>query len=444
MKFLIVPLFGLLFFSNPVSATEFSLSPFDDASAFQVAVIEKLGVSVDGLALKPKKDIPGSVKAGECIQQFCGKGFSFDKVACKCVKDNICETDPCTSPVYPLCQPSEDGYSRVCLCSGDSCGAGKTCVGGQCVNCTKGTECNCPAGKVSDGNGGCYTPKNTCNPNPCPATAPTCSAISETAYSCSCTSTSCGEGKSCNGTSCDNCAEGEDCGCSYYGKVADGAGGCKCSGNKIDDGAGGCKCPAEYESDGQGGCILKEYGRQCVGNDGCEGDYITAAKTFTSQIGTITMGTKGGIWCRNQASEGTSLNFNGSYWVGPDAHLGGGVRISGNAVVYQGARAYRATQIYDNAQIFGHAILGDDSPDDCGHGTWSSSDGSPKVYGNAKVHGKALVYDNSEVYGDAEIYGNAKVHGNGTKVYGNAKICGDTDFTGTLSTCDKRYCSDCP
>ena len=81
----------------------------------------------------------------------------------------------------------------------------------------------------------------------------------------------------------------------------------------------------------------------------------------------------------------------------------------------------------------------------CGHGGGGSfTEESPTIRGNAKVHGNAAVYDTVEVYGDAEIYGNAKVHGNGTKVYGNAKICGDTVFTGTLSTCEKKYCSDCP
>ena len=102
----------------------------------------------------------------------------------------------------------------------------------------------------------------------------------------------------------------------------------------------------------------------------------------------------------------TSFSFNESYRVGSDAHLGGSVKISGNAVVYQGAYAVNAVQVSENAQVFGNVNVGTSNPDACAHDSWGSQ-GSPKVHGNAK-------------------------------------ICGNTDFTGTLSTCDKRYCSECP
>ena len=397
------------------------------------------------MALRPKKDL--SDKDAEGLEEFCDKtkGFYYDPATKSCQIIDVCSPNNPCSGMTPICDPVGDGLNYKCLCDSTSCKGGRTCVGGTCYNCEKGEKCNCSGDNVSDGNGGCYIPNDSCNPNPCPSEMPTCSALNETQYSCSCTPDSCPDGKKCNDDmACQNCSAGDDCGCSYYGKEADGNGGCRCPGVKIDDGKGGCKCPAEYESDGAGGCKPVEYGAQCVGRDGCEGDNITAAKTFTSQIGTISAGQQGGIWCRNGKSEGTSLDFNGTYWVGPDAHLGGGVRISGNAVVYQGARAYRATQIYENAQLFGHANVGTENADACGHDKWESSDGSPKIHGNAKIYGKALVYDSVDIYGDAEIYGNAKVHGNGTKVYGNAKICDNTDFTGTLSTCDKRYCSECP
>ncbi len=145
----------------------------------------------------------------------------------------------------------------TCSCNETSCGAGKTCVGGTCYNCEKGEKCDCSGNQVSDGNGGCYTPNDSCNPNPCPSETPSCSALDETQYSCSCTSDSCPDGKECSDMACQNCSAGDDCGCSDYGKEADGNGGCRCPGMKIDDGKGGCRCPDDYESDGTwGGCKL--------------------------------------------------------------------------------------------------------------------------------------------------------------------------------------------
>ncbi len=145
----------------------------------------------------------------------------------------------------------------TCSCNETSCGAGKTCVGGTCYNCEKGEKCNCSGNQVSDGNGGCYTPNDSCNPNPCPSETPSCSALDETQYSCSCTSDSCPDGKECSDMACQNCSAGDDCGCSDYGKEADGNGGCRCPGMKISDGNGGCRCPDDYESDGTwGGCKL--------------------------------------------------------------------------------------------------------------------------------------------------------------------------------------------
>ncbi len=386
------------------------------------------------MALRPKKDL--SDKDAEGLEEFCDKtkGFYYDPATKSCQIIDVCSPNNPCSGMTPICDPAGDGLNYKCLCDSTSCKGGRTCVGGTCYNCEKGEKCNCSGDNVSDGSGGCYIPNDSCNPNPCSGETPSCSALDETQYSCSCTSESCPDGKKCSDMACQNCSAGDDCGCSYYGKEADGNGSCRCPGVKIDDGKGGCKCPAEYESDGAGGCKPVEYGKLCS-EEACPGDYVRAAKTFTSQIGTIQMGQQGGIWCRNGKSEGTSLDFNGTYWVGPDAHLGGGVRISGNAVIYQGAYLLNA------AVVSGNAVIGDSTRNPCDRSAWTGE--SPEIRENAKVYGKAFVYEEAEIYGNAEVYGNAKVHGN-AKVYGNAKICDNTDFTGTLSTCEKKYCSECP
>lgn len=205
----------------------------------------------------------------DTIEEFCNrnKGLYYNPVTKKCEQINSCDPNPCngSTPVCETVDFSVDPKGYKCLCSDTSCGKGKTCVGGQCINCQKGVNCNCPSGQVSDGNGSCYTPANKCVPhNPCPSSLPKCSPIGETDYSCSCTSNprSCPDGTRCsdNNMACKNCPAGDrsdDCGCSQYGKEADGNGGCRCPGMKISDGYGGCKCPTDYESDGTwGGCKL--------------------------------------------------------------------------------------------------------------------------------------------------------------------------------------------
>ncbi len=224
-----------------------------------------MGQDDGGLALKPKK----SMLKDDTVEEFCNrnKGLVYNPVTKKCEQINSCDPNPCNgrTPVCETVDLSVNPKGYKCLCSENSCGAGKTCVGGQCINCQKGVNCNCPSGQVSDGNGSCYTPANKCVPhNPCPSSLPNCSPIGETDYSCSCTSNprSCPDGTRCsdNNMACKNCPAGDrsdDCGCSQYGKEADGNGGCRCPGMKISDGYGGCKCPTDYESDGTwGGCKL--------------------------------------------------------------------------------------------------------------------------------------------------------------------------------------------
>ena len=224
-----------------------------------------MGQDDGGLALKPKK----SMLKDDTIEEFCNrnKGLYYNPVTKKCEQINSCDPNPCSgsTPVCETVDLSVNPKGYKCLCSENSCGKGKTCVGGQCINCQKGVNCNCPSGQVSDGEGNCYTPANKCVPhNPCPSSLPNCSPIGETDYSCSCTSNprSCPDGTRCsdNNMACNNCPAGDtsdDCGCSQYGKEADGNGGCRCPGMKVSDGYGGCKCPTDYESDGTwGGCKL--------------------------------------------------------------------------------------------------------------------------------------------------------------------------------------------
>ena len=194
-------------------------------------------------------------------------------MSCRCVQNNICDTNPCKTSTLPLCK-SVDGVNYSCECTATSCGAGKSCEGGVCENCVKGVKCNCPGSQVSDGNGGCYTPNDACNPNPCPAEAPSCSALDETSYSCSCTSGSCPDGKRCSDMACQNCTAGDDCGCSSSGKEADGNGGCKCPGIKVSNGYGGCRCPDGYISDGRGGCEIEDpcANKSCAKAKKCDPD----------------------------------------------------------------------------------------------------------------------------------------------------------------------------
>ena len=252
-------LFGGLMLVPLVSLTAGQSSPpiLDNSSSFQVADAIKLGLSDDGLILKPKKALSGDDKLDGTdgnFEEFCSKGYYYDKVTKACKLNDVCNPNNPCSGTTPVCEPSGDGINYTCLCNNSSCGAGKTCTGGTCYNCQKGEKCGCSGNQVSDGNGGCYTPNDTCNPNPCSGETPSCSALDETQYSCSCTSTSCPAGKKCEDMTCQTCSAGEDCGCKASGKEADGNGGCRCPGMKIASG-NSCVCPSCYTSDGTwGGC----------------------------------------------------------------------------------------------------------------------------------------------------------------------------------------------
>lgn len=67
--------------------------------------------------------------------------------------------------------------------------------------------------------------------------------------------------------------------------------------------------------------------------------------------------------------------------------------------VYNNAKIYGYSEIFDNAKISGNAeVFG-----------YSEIFGNAKIYGNARIFGDAEVYDNAEVYGYAKIFGNAEI-----------------------------------
>lgn len=247
---------------TPLQASATELTPLhtqllNESQSFQTTDAVKLGLNKDGLALRPKKALSGYNKAeggGGSVEEYCNKGYYYDKTTKSCQLTNVCSPNNPCGGTTPNCDPAGDGVNYKCLCDSTSCGAGKACVGGECSNCQKGADCGCPNGQVSDGNGGCYTPNDTCNPNPCSGETPSCSALSETDYSCSCSSSSCPAGKKCGNMVCQNCSAGEDCGCNASGKEANGSGGCRCPGMKIASG-NSCVCPSCYAADGTwGGC----------------------------------------------------------------------------------------------------------------------------------------------------------------------------------------------
>lgn len=128
-----------------------------------------------------------------------------------------------------------------CFSDGD-CGSAEKCANNKCID--------------------------ACSLISCTGETPSCAASGHTA-SCRCTSSSCGEGKQCGGTTCSNCSPGSYCGCPNATPYADGNGGCaactadshcdpgmKCSGGQCSacTGAEQCGCPTNETPDGDGGC----------------------------------------------------------------------------------------------------------------------------------------------------------------------------------------------
>ena len=464
-------LFGGLMLVPLVSLTAGQSSPpiLDNSSSFQVADAIKLGLSDDGLILKPKKALSGDDKLNGTdgnFEEFCSKGYYYDKVTKACKLNDVCNPNNPCSGTTPVCEPAGDGINYTCLCNDSSCGAGKTCVGGQCINCQKGVNCNCPSGQVSNGEGRCHTPNDPCSSKPCSGETPSCSALDETQYSCSCTSTSCPAGKKCEDMTCQTCSAGEDCGCKASGKEADGNGGCRCPGDKISDGNGGCRCPDCYAADGTWGGCKKTC--ECV-------SCAKAKKCIDGECVNCPLGEDCGCFDDNAYSDGNGIcQLNCEHTPQSCANENGGfvddwyIRETNDGCECASDRRIllltnETTTQYDpvskkNVKLyrtkawkpFTTAWFGYLRPIEVTKGmkggyvasydnikggiSWVGEDA--RVWGNATVSG--VVTDKAQVYGDATINGNvhdnAKVYGKvvvgaGGAVYGNAVAYSNTNLT---------------
>ncbi len=239
-------------------------SGFRDEDSFTVARAVKLGTATEDSRL-PGGKVPYSNTLPPKEKYECVKDAD-------CAGTLVCRSNKCIDP-----------------CTGVTCPGGQKCSVGKCVSCSRGEACGCSSPNVSNGSGACFDP---CNPNNCSSATPTCTR-SGANYSCACTSTSCGAGKKCSGSSCTNCAVNESCSCPS-GQKANGSGGCAsvaCSSNS-DCGAGKqcvnagttsascqnctansqCTCPSGQLANGSGGCVKPVCtdnttcgaGRQCI------------------------------------------------------------------------------------------------------------------------------------------------------------------------------------
>ncbi len=401
----------------------------NDSHAFRLAKSVKLGRDTSSRRMPDIKSsysssLPSKEKY-ECVKDA------------DCAGTLVCRSNKCIDP-----------------CTGVACPGGQKCSVGKCVSCSRGESCGCSSLNVSNGSGACFDP---CNPNRCTSTTPSCSR-SGANYSCACTSTSCGAGKKCSGSSCTNCSANESCNCPS-GQKANGSGGCAtvaCSGNS-DCGAGKqcanagttsaycyncsantqCTCPSGQLSNGSGGCVRPVCtdnttcgaGRQCIdpGKYNAACDPCPSGSQCTCPSGQVADGTGG---CREQKgcpllcperiitySDGSKggrrcgglLHIQGDKIIGPEAvyvpeTFSSGVHLSGPATVLENGRI-------QSSNISGNVIIG--GPD-C-----DTPIGSPFVYRSA------VIGNNIRVYGDTTIEnctvgGNAQISGG--RIFGSRGI----------------------
>ena len=130
---------------------------------------------------------------GTCVS--CKQKFGDDCEKCTPNKCTTCddgyEPDPYTGKCKPKACPS--GYSTTIKCENGTKEAVSSYYSGasvckKCVNCAAGEQCNCPAGQISDGNGGCktactYTTNAMCVSGS--SNCASCSKDSDGCYNCS-------------------------------------------------------------------------------------------------------------------------------------------------------------------------------------------------------------------------------------------------------------------
>ncbi len=422
---------------------------FQDGSAFILARSVKLGA--DGSDKKlPNGKVP----------------YKFEKKEkYECVKDAdcagvfICRSNKCIDP-----------------CTGVTCPGGQKCSVGKCVSCSRGEACGCTGTTVSSGSGSCFDP---CDPNKCVSTTPTCSR-SGADYSCACTSTSCGAGKKCSGSSCTNCAANESCQCPS-GQKANGSGGCAavaCSSNS-DCGAGKqcanagtissycyncsansqCTCPSGQLANGSGGCVKPVCydntpcgaGRQCIdpGKYNAKCDPCPSGTQCTCPSGQVADGSGGcGTACQYTPAKCAAENGgSASDWTVANAGTGScscsttkkyvimaDMKPDCNgAEYYSNLRRIKAVKDFGNvkAGTLGGYIESEANLSQTGN-AWVGCDsrGCAWVTGNAKVYGNALVEGagKTNMRGEYDYYCGATRVSNNAEVYGDAKVLAGSEI----------------
>ena len=416
---------------------------FQDGSAFILARSVKLGA--DGSDKKlPNGKVP----------------YKFEKKEkYECVKDAdcagvfICRSNKCIDP-----------------CTGVTCPGGQKCSIGKCVSCSRGESCGCSSPNVSNGSGACFDP---CNPNYCASSTPTCTR-SGANYSCACTSTSCGAGKKCSGSSCTNCSANESCNCPS-GQKANGSGGCAtvaCSSNS-DCGAGKqcanagttsaycynctansqCTCPSGQLANGSGGCVKPVCydntpcgaGRQCIdpGKYNAKCDPCPSGTQCTCPSGQVADGSGGcGTACQYTPQKcADEKGGSAADWTVANAGTGSCSCSTTKKYVimadmkpdckgadyYSNLRRIKAVKDFGNvkAGTLGGYIESEANLSQTGN-AWVGCDsrGCAWVTGNSKVYGNALVEGAgvTDMKGNVEYYCGATRLSNGAEVYGDAKV----------------------
>jgi hypothetical protein len=344
---------------------------------------------------------------------------------------------------------------------------------------------------VANGSGGCI---DACNPNRCAAATPTCTRTgNKTTYSCACTSTSCGAGKQCSGSSCTNCAPNASCGCPG-GQVANGSGGCvkpACSSNS-DCGAGKqcvnagttsascqncgvnsqCTCPSGQLANGSGGCVKPVCydntpcgaGRQCIdpGKYNAKCDPCPTGSQCTCPSGQVADGSGGcGSACPTAATCAAQNGGSEGDWKVADCKCTSTKKyiLTNEKITYAGRTLYRIKALQDIN--FKKEYTRRKDVTDCGDQTLYSDDECQQYvgmscsqyysyYNRMPTAYKCYTYQTNEVYdtltlapakaGDLGGYIEKEANLTNTKsdmswVGGNAKVYGDAKVSyGALVT----------
>ena len=104
-----------------------------------------------------------------------------------------------------------------------------------------------------------------------------------------------------------------------------------------------------------------------------------------------------------------NLSQDGTAWVFDNA------KVYGNSIVYENAEIHNTACIFDNAKVYGDA----------------------KVYNNVRIYNYAVVCGNTRVFNDVIIYNKAKVYGyiniyNKVQIYDEAIVCGCVSIIGNV------------